>query len=141
MNNKKNPFTFHLCYTKKNYSLISKKNPNCFIFFSRNSVLHWGKSELPATISKKQKKNSNKKQKNTSITINNWIFQWWYSKNNNPNNAHSHDTISIRMVKICDFICKPLKLIFKYCLESGKFLSEWKKANAFQFIKRVTNKY
>ena len=38
--------------------------------------------------------------------------------------------ISMRMVKICDdSICKPLKLIFQSCLESGKFSSKWKKAN------------
>ena len=38
--------------------------------------------------------------------------------------------ISIRMIKICDTsICRPLKLIFQSCLESGKTPSEWKKAN------------
>ena len=38
--------------------------------------------------------------------------------------------ISIRIVKTCDdSICKPLKLIFQSSLESGKFPSEWKKAN------------
>ena len=38
--------------------------------------------------------------------------------------------ISSRMVKICDdSVCKPLKLIFQSCLESGKFPSKWKKAN------------
>ena len=34
------------------------------------------------------------------------------------------------MVKLCDAsLCKPLELIFKSCLESGKFPLEWKKAN------------
>ena len=38
--------------------------------------------------------------------------------------------ISIWIIKICNTsICKPLKLIFQSCLESGKFLTEWKKAN------------
>ena len=38
--------------------------------------------------------------------------------------------ISIRMIKICDAsICKPLELIFRSCLENGKFPTEWKKAN------------
>ena len=38
--------------------------------------------------------------------------------------------ISIPIVKLCDAsLCKPLELIFKSCLESGKFLLEWKKAN------------
>ena len=35
-------------------------------------------------------------------------------KNFDPNKAHGHDMISIRMIKICDAsICKPLELIFK----------------------------
>ena len=34
------------------------------------------------------------------------------------------------MLKICsDSILKPLELIFKSCVESGKFPIEWKKAN------------
>ena len=38
--------------------------------------------------------------------------------------------ISTRMIKICDAsICKSLELIFRSCLENGKFLTEWKNAN------------
>ena len=49
-------------------------------------------------------------------------------RNINPNKPHGRDIISIRMVKVCDdSICKPLKLIFKSCLESGQFPSEWRK--------------
>ena len=45
--------------------------------------------------------------------------------------------ISIRMVKICDdSTCKPLKLIFQSYLESGKFPSEWKKANVVPIHKK-----
>ena len=51
-------------------------------------------------------------------------------KNLNPNKAHGFDMISIRMLKICgDSILKPLELIFKSCIESGKFPIEWKRAN------------
>ena len=51
-------------------------------------------------------------------------------QNLDPNKARGHDDISIRMLKICDsFICKPLKMIFKQCIETGVFPSEWKKAN------------
>ena len=47
-----------------------------------------------------------------------------------PNKAHGNDMISIRMVKLCNaFLCKPLQLIFKSCLESAKFPLEWKKVN------------
>ena len=45
--------------------------------------------------------------------------------------------ISIRMVKICDdSICKSLKLIFQSFLESGRFPSEWKKANVVPIHKK-----
>ena len=44
--------------------------------------------------------------------------------------AHGHDNISIRMLKICgSAIYKPLVIIFKKCLDTGIFLSEWKKGN------------
>ena len=44
--------------------------------------------------------------------------------------------ISICMVKIFgESILKPLELIFKSGIESGKFPIKWKKANIFQFIK------
>ena len=45
--------------------------------------------------------------------------------------------VSIRMIKICDAsICKPLELIFKTCLENGKFPTEQKKANAVSAHKK-----
>ena len=51
-------------------------------------------------------------------------------KNLNPNKSHGFDMITIRMIKICgESILKPLELIFKSCLEIGKFPIEWKKAN------------
>ena len=41
------------------------------------------------------------------------------------------------MIKICDTsICRPLKLIFQSCLESGKFPNEWKKANVVPVHKK-----
>ena len=45
--------------------------------------------------------------------------------------------INIRMIKICDTsICRPLKLIFQACLESGEFPNEWKKANVVPVRKK-----
>ena len=42
-------------------------------------------------------------------------------RNLDPNKAHGHDMISIRMIKICDTsICRSLKLISQSSLESGK---------------------
>ena len=38
--------------------------------------------------------------------------------------------VSIRMLKLWGAsVLPPLELIFKFCFESGKFTSEWKKAN------------
>ena len=45
--------------------------------------------------------------------------------------------ISIRMLKICgDSMLKPLELIFRSCLENGKFQIEWKKANVVPGYKK-----
>ena len=61
-------------------------------------------------------------------------------KNLDPNKAHGHDMISIRMIKLCGIsICKPLEIIFQNCLHSGKFPSKWKKANVVPNLKRETN--
>ena len=51
-------------------------------------------------------------------------------QNLNPNKAHGHDKISIRMLKLCDdSLCRPLELIFKDCLTNGIFPSDWKKGS------------
>ena len=51
-------------------------------------------------------------------------------QNLDPNKAHGHDNISIRMLKVCGPpIYKPLEIIFHQCLETGDFPSEWKKGN------------
>ena len=58
-------------------------------------------------------------------------------KNLDPNKAHGHDMISIRMLQILGpTICKPLELIFKSCLKCGKFPSEWKKGNIVPVYKK-----
>ena len=51
-------------------------------------------------------------------------------QNLNPNKAHGHDNISIRMLKICSSsIYGPLELIFKEALSTGLFPSNWKIGN------------
>ena len=46
------------------------------------------------------------------------------------NEAHGHDEISIRMIKLCSSsISKLLHLIFRNCLETESLLKQWKKAN------------
>ena len=49
-------------------------------------------------------------------------------ENLNPNKAHGHNDIRIRVLKICgSSICGPLKLNFKEALSTGLFPSNWKK--------------
>ena len=92
-------------------------------FFAAQCSTLRNKSELPATLSKKTSESLT-----TTDFSNNDILK--IIRNLDPNKAHGHDMISIRVVKICDdSICKPLKLVFQSCLESGTFPSEWKKAN------------
>ena len=58
-------------------------------------------------------------------------------QNLDPNKAHGHDQISIRMLKICGkTICKPLECIFRECLNTGLFPLEWKKANLVPVYKK-----
>ena len=58
-------------------------------------------------------------------------------KNLNLNKAYGFDMMSIRMLKICgDSMLKPLELIFRSCLETGKFPIEWKKANVVPVYKK-----
>ena len=48
----------------------------------------------------------------------------------NPNKAHGHDGLSIRMLQMgSDSIFKPLSIIFLNCLKAGYFSTAWKKAN------------
>ena len=54
-----------------------------------------------------------------------------------PNKAHVHDEISIRMIKLCaTSISKPLSILFRNCLENQCFPKEWKKANIVPIHKK-----
>ena len=51
--------------------------------------------------------------------------------------AHGHDNISRRMLKICgSAIYKPFAIIFKQYVDTGVFLSEWKKGNIVAIHKK-----
>ena len=55
----------------------------------------------------------------------------------NPNKAHVHVMLSIRLIKLCgNWICKPLSIIISDCLKEGKFLYAWKKANIIPVYKK-----
>ena len=54
-----------------------------------------------------------------------------------PNKAHGHGMVSIRMTKLCEnSICKPISVVFNDCLNEGKFPHEWKKANVIPVHKK-----
>ena len=58
-----------------------------------------------------------------------------------PQKAHGHDMLSIRMIKLRgDSIYKPLEMIFKSCLNQGIFPAEWKKANVVPVHKKGDHK-
>ena len=52
--------------------------------------------------------------------------------------AHGYDGISIAMLKLCaNEIAHPLFLIFKRCIDTGTFPSQWKKANVQPVHKKI----
>ena len=62
-------------------------------------------------------------------------------KNLDPNKSHGHHMLSIHMLKLCgESIYKPLNIIFKSCLKTGQFPSEWKKANVVPVFKKGDKK-
>ena len=57
-----------------------------------------------------------------------------------PNKAHGHDEISIRMIKLgATSIAKPLSILFRNCFENQCFPKEWKKANIVSVHKKRIN--
>ena len=50
----------------------------------------------------------------------------------NPNKAHGHDNISIKMIQLCgESIIQPLSMIFESEIKSGHFPDCWKRGNFF----------
>ena len=59
------------------------------------------------------------------------------AQNLDSSKAHGHNNVSIRMLKICgSSIYKPLAIIFKQCVDTGIFPSEWKKGNIVPIHKK-----
>ena len=62
--------------------------------------------------------------------------------NLDPNKAHGHDMLSIRMIKLYgNSICKPLSIMFNDCLKEGQFTSDWKKAHVVPVHKKGDKQY
>ena len=103
-------------------------------FFTRQCSLVDNNSKLPSVVNK-----------NTHQSLSTVEFSTYdilkIIRNLDPNKAHGDDMISIRMLNICDeSICKPLGIIFRSCLENGKFPSQWEKANMIPVFKKKKNK-
>ena len=63
------------------------------------------------------------------------IFQ--LIKDLDPNKAHGHDEISVKMLKLCaPSICNPLTFLFENCLASGEFPNVRKKSNIISVHKK-----
>ena len=44
-----------------------------------------------------------------------------------PNKSHDHEMLSTRILKLCgESVYQPFNLLFKSCLETGQYSSEWK---------------
>ena len=63
-----------------------------------------------------------------------------FNPNFYPNKAHSHEMISICIIKLCGAsIHKPLRLVFRACLDQGTFHLCWEKANVVPIHKKEKN--
>ena len=101
---------------------------NCF-FTKQYSIIN-NSSELPSNICKKTDK-SISTVTFTSDDIATLI------QNLDPNKAHGHDMLCIRMLKLWGkSICKPLDLIFQSYIKHGEFPTKCKKANVVPFHKK-----
>ena len=120
LNNKKIPCIPPI-YHNNNYITDFKEKAQIFNdFFAKQCTLVENSSKLPTNSFKR----TNNLLSTISFTKDDKIMIKVAKiiKNLNPNKAHGFDMISIRMLKICgDSILKPLELIFKSCIESGKF--------------------
>ena len=121
LNNKKIPCIPPLPHQGK-FVTDFKEKANIFNnFFTNQCSVLSNNSYLPVTLTKKIHEPLSTINFSTDDVLK-------VIRNLNPNKTHGFDIINIRMVKICDTsICRPLKLIFQSCLESGKFPTEWKK--------------
>ena len=123
LNNKKVPRIPPLLHDDK-FITIFKERPEIFNnFFTKQCSLINTNSDLPSVLLTETDKLLSTIHFTSDETLK-------IIKNLYPNKAHGHDMISIWILKICDAsICKPQELIFRSCLENGKFPAEWKKAN------------
>ena len=99
------------------------------IFFAEQCSIFDNGSVLPGINYKTHKRLTN-------ITISNEDLSR-IIKDLNPNKAHGHDNISIKMIQICgNSIIPPLKMIFESAIKSSCFPDSWKKGNIIPVHKK-----
>ena len=116
--------------------MVSDIEKKCDIFnsyFAEQYIPLVNNSKLPSVL-----------KVHTELLVEKFLFSADYLgdiiKKLDPNKAHGHDMISIRMLKLCqDPIWKRLEIIFKSCLKKGIFSDKWKKANVALFHKSLSN--
>ena len=130
LNNKKIPCIPPLFHENKFITNFKEKAELFNTFFANQCTLLNNSSVLPNNLAKLTNKSLDTVNFSTddiSKIINNL----------DPNKAHGHDMLSIRMIKLCEnSICKPLSIIFNDCLKEGKFPSDWKKAHVVPVHKK-----
>ena len=121
-------------FENNEYITDFKKKAELFnSFFANQCSLINNNSQLPRTLSYK----TNERLYSIKITDDDILK---IIAKLDPNKAHGHDKMSIRMIKICSTsICKPLRLIFNHCIDNGIYPCEWKKANVVPVHKKVTH--
>ena len=130
LNKKRFPASLH-CFHQNRYITKYKEKTELFSnFFANQCALIKNSSLLPSVLFKRTENVI------STIDLGSDDIAKIIQKLD-PNKAHGHDMISIHMLKICaNSIYKPLQLIFRLCIENGKFPSEWKKANVVPVHKK-----
>ena len=128
--NNKIPCISPLLYENKYVTDIKKKAELFNCLFAKQCSLVNNSSELPFNLCKKRD------QSFSTVTFTSDDIATLI-QNLDPNKAHGHDMLSIRILKLCGkSICKPLDLIFQSCIKHGEFPTEWKKANVVPVHKK-----
>ena len=101
-------------------------------FFAKQYSVIQNSSKLPLTLSKNAEKSI------SSITFScNDIAT--IIRNLDPNKVHDHHITSIRMLKICcKPICKPLELIFQFCIKHANLPMNGKWQTGFLSTKVIS---
>ena len=122
LNNKKIPIMPLLFHENKFVTCFKEKAELFDTFFAKQRSLIDNNSNLPNQLIHSTEKSEDNEG---------------FLQNLDPNKAHGHDQISIRMLKISGkTICKPLECIFRECLNTALFPLDWRKTNLVPVYKK-----